>query len=434
MRLFLLILCAVALSGCSQMNGAITAPAAFSPQSARGVYGTRVVESTFARIHEPSANFNSLFQFHSADGAGPEADLIPVNGLLYSTTTGGGATNNGTIFAINAAGSENVVSSFQGAPDGAYPTGSLIAVNGMLYGTTNYGGTSRNCPRGCGTVYQVNPSGVESVIYNFVGAPDGAHPPDTLVAMNGLLYGTTNSGGVSNSCTVGCGTVFSVTTSGVEQVIHSFQGGADGAFPQAGLMKVGGVLYGTTGFGGSGGSGTVFKVGRTGNVRVLYSFNGGTDGFEPTASLIAVSGVLYGTTSGGGANSSCQLGCGTVFSLSISGVESVLYRFKGGSDGDQPRAPLIDVNGALYGTTLLGGDSRAGCHYNATVSLGCGTVYTVSTSGSELVLHSFANGIDGALPLSGLVAVNGVLYGATNSAGGGCGGFDGCGTIYTVTP
>ena len=92
----------------------------------------------------------------------------------------------------------------------------------------------------------------------------------------------------------------------------------------------------------------------------------------------------------------------------------VLYRFAGGSDGAQPVAALIDVNGILYGTTENGGGS--GCK-----KLGCGTVYSITTSGAEKVLHSFAGGSDGAYPAAALVDVNGTLYGTTENGGGsGC--------------
>ena len=94
----------------------------------------------------------------------------------------------------------------------------------------------------------------ESVVYAFQGSPDGARPQGGLIAIGGVLYGTTSQGGNENN-----GTVFSVTPKGAETVLHVFAGGNDGATPNGGLLSVGGVLYGTTAGGGAHGYGTVFK-------------------------------------------------------------------------------------------------------------------------------------------------------------------------------
>jgi uncharacterized repeat protein (TIGR03803 family) len=398
-----------------------------------------LTSQTAAREPRGAVSFQSLFAFHYTDGANPEAELIPLNGVFYSTTTAGGLSTNcsnrcGTVFVVTKSGSENVLHNFDGGNDGAYPNGGLIAVNGALYGTTSLGGGSGNCPSGCGTVFTVSTSGAERVLYSFKGGTDGAHPPAALIAVNGTLYGTTNSGGTGTNCPSGCGSVFKVSTSGVERVLYSFKGGTDGAYPQAGLIAVSGLLYGTTGFGGANNSGSVFKVSTSGAEHIVYSFKGGNDGIESTADLITVNGLLYGTTAFGGTgcvNGSGLSGCGTVFKVSTAGTERVLYRFKGGTDGAEPRAALVAANGVLYGTTLLGGDDVPNC---GSSGKGCGTVFKVSTSGTERVLHRFTNGTDGALDQGSLVAVNGVLYGTTNSAGGGCGGFDGCGIVFALTP
>src|SRR5579871_6390518 len=89
----------------------------------------------------------------------------------------------------------------------------------------------------------------------------------------------------------------------------------------------------------------------SGSEQVLYSFKSGTDGANPRASLIDLNGTFYGTTSRGGGHRRChRLGCGTVFALRTSGVETVLYRFRGVS-GTSPLADLLNVKGTLYGTT-----------------------------------------------------------------------------------
>jgi uncharacterized repeat protein (TIGR03803 family) len=155
-----------------------------------------------------------------------------------------------------------------------------------------------------------------------------------------------------------------------EKVIYNFKGGSDGAAPFSGLIAdSAGNLYGTTADGGGTycngqGCGTVFELtppatqGGAWTETVLYSFQGGNAAAGPEASLIFdAAGNLYGTTYGGGASSD-----GTVFQLTPpatqggSWTETVLYSFKGGSDGEYPVASLIfDPAGNLYGTTVFGG-------------------------------------------------------------------------------
>jgi uncharacterized repeat protein (TIGR03803 family) len=196
-------------------------------------------------------------------------------------------------------------------------------------------------------------------------------------------------------------------------LLYSFKSGEDAGYPYASLTPSNGTLYGTT-YGGGGGEewGTVFKVSTSGEEHVLYRFKAGNDGAHPYAGLAAVNGTLYGTTYQGGTS-----GAGTVFSVSASGVEHVLYSFKGGKDGQYPYARLLDVGGTLYGTTFQGG-----------VYPGWGVVFKVSTSGEEHVIYSFKAGKDGAHPFAGLIAVDGTLYGTTYQ-----GGANGSGSVYKVS-
>jgi uncharacterized repeat protein (TIGR03803 family) len=180
----------------------------------------------------------------------------------------------------------------------------------------------------CGVVFKLSPAGTETVLYSFTGQPDGGNPEAGLVRdAAGNLYGTTAFGGSSTTCPAGCGTVFKLSPTGTETVLHSFTG-PDGANPYAGLVRdAAGSLYGTTSSGGvkssacQGGSetcGVAFKLSPTGTETVLYSFTGGADGDVPYAGLIQdAAGNLYGTTAYGGANSTCDppYGCGVVFRL-----------------------------------------------------------------------------------------------------------------------
>ncbi len=230
-----------------------------------------------------------------------------------------------------------------------------------------------------------------------------------------MLYGTTYSGGGNGCFKPGCGTVFKITTSGAENVVYRFAGGSDGDDPLASVTNVNGVLYGTTSGGGANNAGTVYKITTLGNETVLHSFGSVSDGEAPYAALIDVNGVLYGTTDLGGSGCSSP-GCGTVFTITTAGAESVLHSFAGGSDGQSPFSVLTDVNGVLYGTTTVGGANGDN-----------GTVFKVTRAGAESVVYSFAAS-DGAQPVAGLVNVHGVLYGTTSE-----GGASGDGTVFSLT-
>ena len=247
----------------------------------------------------------------------------------------------------------------------------------------------------------------------------------------GNLYGTTISGG-RGTCYYyghdpGCGTVFKLGRSGKETVLHNFTGGSDGGAPTAGVIEDDkGNIYGTTYYGGDlscgsgAGCGVVFKLSKTGQERVLHSFKGGADGANPYAGVIQDAlGNLYGTTQFGG-NTTCPSGCGMVFKLSKTGKETVLYSFKGAPDGSNPTAGVIqDAQGNLYGTTTNAG---AGCSGS-----GCGVVFKLSKTGKERVLYSFKGGADGLYPHGGVIRdCEGNLYGTT------LGDFANVGTVFRI--
>ena len=357
---------------------------------------------------------NGGFTFPSSQANGGAYDVTvkshtPGITCPVSNASGTVGSSNVTNVAVScASGTESVLYSFAGGPtDGMRPAAGLIIDSaGNLYGTTSAGGpnTSTGGPNGDGTVFTVSASGAERVLYSFAGSPTDGQRPEAglLMDSSGNLYGTTETGGAS-----GDGTVFKVTPTGTESVLYSFGAVPDGSAPFAGLILDGaGNLYGTTFVGGATNNGTIFKISPTGTETVLYSFKGGTsDGSGPRAGLIMDSaGNLYGTTEFGGMNNE-----GTVFKLTPTGVETVLYSFKGGaSDGASPFTGLImDSNGDLYGTTFAGGVINAG------------TVFEISASGTETVLHSFTGRpTDGADPSGGLIADSaGNLYGVTGSGG-----------------
>jgi uncharacterized repeat protein (TIGR03803 family) len=355
-------------------------------------------------------------------------------GNLYGATYYGGASDLGSVFKIDTTGAETVLYSFNGgSSDGSNPAGLIRDANGNLYGTTEFGGASN-----AGTVFKLDTTGAETVLYSFVGPPtDGSRPQARLVRdSGGSLYGTTLLGGSSNNCAGGCGTVFRLDTTGTESVLHNFAGSpTDGAFPVAGLVRdASGNLYGTTKSGGSSsscsdGCGTIFELDPTGKETVLHSFGKKrSDGSTPTGDLVLdAAGNLYGTTEFGGRVRCIPSGCGTVFRLDTTGAETVLHSFgKTRRDGKFPYAGLVlDAAGNLYGTTVQGGGS------NNCVG-GCGTVFRLDTTGAETVLHRFVGGsppTDGERPTAGLVRdAAGNLYGTTA-----VGGASGVGTVFKIS-
>jgi len=288
----------------------------------------------------------------AGDGEYPNAALVrDAAGTLYGTTVGGGASGYGTVFKLDTTGKETVLHSFSGATgDGASPYGGVVRDGqGNLYGTTEAGGTSNY-----GTVFKLDTTGKETVLYSFTGTGGDGKSPFAGVVRDGQgnLYGTTQAGGVLNY-----GTVFKLDTTGKETVLYSFAGtGGDGAQPMSGLARdANGNLYGTTNSGGTGvegGNGVVFKLDNTGRERVLYHFPWtGAKGIHPHGVVRDTQGNLYGTTVFQGAS-----GWGTVFKLAPTGKLTVLYNFTGSNaDGGDPYAGVArDGQGNLYGTTSAG--------------------------------------------------------------------------------
>jgi len=373
-----------------------------------------------------------------ADGGSPYASLLrDAKGNLYGTASAGGVDKGyrgfGLVFRIDSTGKFSVLYRFQGGIDGAYPTSELISDGASLYGTAKGDGYHG----GYGVVYKVSSAG-QTVLHAFTGGPDGSLPLSGLtIDAAGNLHGTTLNGG-DPTCGngFGCGIVFKIDSAGAETVPYSFSDGEDGGMPASTLLRdAAGNLYGTTRWGGlsscSLGCGTVFEVDSSGQETVVHHFSG-KDGEWPDASLIQDSaGNFYGTTSFGG-NLKCDppAGCGTVFKLDPTGRFTTIHKFSG-ADGLFPYAPIVaDTHGNGYGTTYSGGQ------------FGFGTVYKIDRYGQFSVLHHFTGGTDGGYPNAGLILdPAGSLYGATTLYGGNGTGqcsVNGhnlsCGTVFKLTP
>lgn len=301
-----------------------------------------------------------IFGFSGTNGSGPAGGLVADStGALYGTTYNGGKHGYGTVFKltlVSGVWKESVLYSFKsGTGDGANPRCDLLRVpsSGTLYGTTQYGGGPG---QGVGSVFSLTDSGgvwSEHVLYVF-GGGDGAEQPLSGVHRDsaGALYGTAFYGGPYNA-----GVVYKLVRSGNtwnRTTLHFFGATGDGSYPIGPVIEdANGVLYGTTSSGGAHiGGGTVFKLAPDGTETVLWSFDF-SDGDSPEGGLhMDSAGALYGTTDG------FTAGGGTVFKLSQSGgiwSETVLHSFAG-SDGANPMAGVIeDSAGNLYGTTSAGG-------------------------------------------------------------------------------
>jgi uncharacterized repeat protein (TIGR03803 family) len=312
------------------------------------------------------------------DGLFPTGGLVrDKSGKLYGTTPEGGAYGYGTVFKI-AGTKETVLYSFKGVPDGAYPSGTLVQdAAGNFYGVTGNGGANG----GGGTVFKVDAKGNETVLYSFCSknqsgiCVDGQFPVDNgglIMDASGNLYGTTTSGGIPPTGYGDAGTVFKLDMSGNETVLYSFCSEvncADGANPEGGLvMDAEGNLYGTTEFGGSAsdGPGVAFKLYTSGQQTVLHTFCSEeecADGGGPVAGLIMdAKGSLYGTSDS------------TVFELDASGSFSVLHTFTGIPGPVEPVGGLVmDAKGNLYGTTSQGGTGNC----NPLEFYGCGVVFKI---------------------------------------------------------
>lgn len=377
-----------------------------------------------------------LYTFTShADGGTPNGTLVrDPQGNLYGTASIGGSVlppcgdlGCGVVFRLAPDGTETTLHAFIGGADGSTPTaGLLLDSDGNLFGTTQFGGIiTRRCPLGCGVVFKLTPNGSETVIYAFTGFSDGGYPQATLIQdSQGNLYGTTEGGGllqdVVHQENDGCGVIFRIDPSGVENVLYAFEPCKYQGVSNL-LRDAQGNLYGTTYSGGTFGLGTVFELEPNRNFKILHSFSGGNDGYGPVAGLVEdPEGNLFGTTASGGLEN-----VGTVFEVTAQGAERVIYNFSLAnytvahySNGFTPLCSLLrDRKGNLYGTTESGG-------------VGYGTVFELTPNGAATFLYSFQPSPDGSAPRGTLLPdASGNLYGTTWT-----GGAYNRGIVYRLTP
>jgi len=390
-----------------------------------------------AAVGASAQTFQTPVTFTSTNGAVPTDVLVQgTDGNLYGTTQYGGAANIGTIFKLTQGGALTTIYSFCSknlCTDGSLPDAGLVqASDGNFYGTTFWGGSQDS-----GTIFKITAGGSLTTLHSFCSqakCADGANPHAALmIGSDGNFYGTTSEGGAGNA-----GGVFKLTPSGAFTALYSFcsqANCADGSSPQGSLIQwTDANFYGTTSAGGNVGAGTVFKLTPSGVLTTLYTFcslaNCG-DGEFPYAGLaLGSDGNFYGTTSG-----SLPATGGTVFKITPSGLLTTLHRFcslANCADGEYPFAGVVQgTDGNFYGTTEIGGPNAN----NVDCLLGCGTFYRITPSGTLTTIYSFCsnnNCTDGAESIAGVVqASSGTFYGTT-FAGGSCLTLtEGCGTVFT---
>lgn len=409
-------------------NGAATNSEGANPQSnlllAGGrLYGTTLYggsdgAGTIYAVNTNGTGFTVLHTFTVSDGANPYAGLAISGGTLYGAAFAGGARGKGTLFSLGTNGANfAVLHDFNGSTDGAHPAGTLVLAGGSLYGTAEFEG-----PNFSGTVFSIGTDGSNfKVLYAFSALDpvlfvnaDGAYPQAGLLLSGSVLYGSTQS------------SLFSLNTNGAGfSVLHYFADNADGSILNGNLALAGNALYGTAYAGGTNFSGTLFSQ-NTGNTNftVLYTFSGADDGGAPNGGVVLNGNSLIGTASSGGTNFT-----GSLFSLELANTNfTAPYSFAattatGNFDPNQqaPAGGPVESGGVLYGTTQGG----AG---------GSGTIYAVATSGANFrILHEFTpaallTNLDGSGPRTGLLLYSNYLFGVT-----GVGGTNGGGTIFSIT-
>ncbi len=359
-------------------------------QSLPPILATLLLVFAAATTMATAQTYTVLYDFDGVHGYNPvNPGLLAQgrDGSLYGTTSGGGTKGDGVAFKITPSGQFKVLYVFDQV-HGSYPySGLTVATNGNFYGTATAGGNMSCRPYGCGTVFEITPSGSLNTLYAFTGGADGDSPiAPPIQGSDGNFYGTTDAG-----------TMYKIAPSGAFTSL--------GAMPAASsaplLQGIDGNFYGTTLYNGSSSSSTVFKLTPKGIVTTVYAFDG-PHGLGPADQVIQdQNGNLYGTTAGGGELS--EVSWGVVFKLTPQGTETVLHNFgddSNYSDGRSPEAGLVQAtDNNFYGVAPYGG------------SMGAGVIFQVTPAGDYSILYNF-DGTSGAYPMSTpMQHTNGKIYG-----------------------
>jgi uncharacterized repeat protein (TIGR03803 family) len=366
--------------------------------------------------------FTTLATFNSTTGEYPGTPLVQgLDGNLYGTTFDYGAYGGGTFFQLTLAGTINPLYNFcyndnSGCPDGAYPQGTIaLGTDGNFYGVTE-GGFYASA--GQGTVYKVTPAGSMTVLHSFCMATctDGAYPTLGLtMSRSGDFYGLSNAPEDSENF---YGQVFKISASGTFHNVLTVCPGtlcpADAGPIGSLLLSSGGALVGpgpSAGYNSS--PGALYSMTPSGVPTVVYNFcddstchDGG--GYMRTPVAQSASGQIYGTFVQGGAGAYCTQsgGCGTAFRVTPTGVFTKLHDFcsQAGCADGFNASPLLLASDGNY----YGTTGEGGAH-------GKGVLFRIASSGRFSVVHSFApTDVYPPNPVSLMQATDGNLYGITS--------------------
>ncbi|MGB7137652.1 MAG: putative Ig domain-containing protein [Acidobacteriaceae bacterium] len=316
-----------------------------------------------------------------------------------------------------------------GGTIGNFPGNLLESPEGYLFGTNGYGGPSAGTSgcsenvEGCGTFFEFffdasierGSYGYESinVLHNFTYAEGGQGGAITL-GSDGNYYGVTVA--TYRGYYGGPWTIYKLAPDGTFTQLVNFgnlNNQVDGSIPNQLVEGDDGYFYGTT----IGENGTVFRIDTSGNLTIIATFpSDGSLGGVPVGQLVeGPDGAFYGVTGAGG-------GTATVFRVTKSGQITTLHSFSS-SDGEIPYSGLLlGSDGVLYGTMAGGGGAyTGGSDSNCALFGGCGTLFSITTTGDNFqILHSFAGGSDGAHPaalIQDSIFAPGAIFGVTGGDG-----------------
>jgi uncharacterized repeat protein (TIGR03803 family) len=315
---------------------------------------------TIFKIKPDGTGFTVLQYLSSLTGKFPKGGLTQgIDGKLYGNTTAGGFFDSGTIFTINTDGSGfAMIFHFATVKSGHSPLGELAwGPDGFLYGTTTQGGSASNN----GTLFKIRPTGSDfTTLVEFNRTVTGSAPSALLFASDGKIYGMTGGGGSNQS-----GAIFSLNSDGTNFIqIFSFDAVNSGSFPKGKLMEgTDGALYGMTNAGGSNGFGTIFKINKNGTGFHKMSDLSDVAKYPVYGPLLeSTSGNFFGMTSRGGLSNG-----GGVFKITSGDVLTGLYDFP--QEESSPRNVIVDPTGEYYyGVAEKGGQQGEESIFRVNVS------------------------------------------------------------------
>lgn len=416
---------------------ALSRPAGIMRASDGNFYGTSGDFRAALFRMTPEHRLETLYRFEVDPRIGfpvspaPHVTLIEASdGLLYGTTTGGGAHGGGTIFRVSKTGDVyETLYDFHGTFDGCGPGGLVEAPDGMFYGMAECGAG------GLGVVYRIDRAGNFTLLRSYGSVPDGlqvgVRGELLTLGSDGALYGPLSIGSAPSSdglrYATGGGILRVDRTTGEVKTIVVFPdvrlGGPN--TPNGGFVEMSdGSFYGTSKGGGAESRGTIFRLSGSGDnwaVTVVHSFRGSQGARPESGFVMGADGWLYGTTRA---------------------LEQMVFRFHVGSrtfetvhglpsfqgDGREPYARMIATSDAVYGTTFDGGTSGDGVIFRADVRRRQPTTIVadaaLGTYAEPLPLTARLAGPDGPLPDKTVrFFLNGAAAGQATTDGNGVASF-----------